>query len=187
MPIPNFDHNGVLPPHLGNPTTPAQISPYPSTPIEICERFGFSPERRQILRGWLELRTALRALGYSAGFQWLDGSFMEDSEQFRGRPPGDIDVVSFLAPSSIAPNAMDLGLLTAVANHDRSKMQFHVDHFIVGLNWPGYSVVEWTRYWCGLFSHRKSDAVWKGMLKVDLNTQADDAAALKRLDELGNP
>jgi hypothetical protein len=59
-----------------------------------------------------------------------------------------------------------------------------VDHFIVKLNWSGHDVVEWTRYWCGLFSHRRLDGVWKGMLKVDLDTAADDAAALKRLDEL---
>lgn len=109
---------------------------------------------------------------------------MEDAEQFRGRPPDDIDVVSFLDPSAIAIAAMDPTLLTSLTNHHLSKTRFRVDHFIVKLDWPGRTVVEWTRYWCGLFSHRRMDDVWKGMLKVDLTTPADDSAALKRLDEL---
>ena len=109
---------------------------------------------------------------------------MEDAEQFRGGPPGDIDIVSFLEPSSIEVTAMDAGLLASLTNHHLSKTRFRVDHFVVILNWPGRAVVEATRYWCGLFSHRRMDGVWKGMLKVDLPTPADDAAALKRLDEL---
>ena len=187
MPIPDLDHNGVLPPFLETPTSPTRLSPYPATPIEICERFGFSSERRSILRGWLNLRASLRTLGFTTGFQWLDGSFLEDTEQFRGQPPADIDVVSFLDPSPISFSTMDVNLVAAVTNHHRSKQNFQTDHFMVTLNWPGGAIVEATRYWCGLFSHRRSDAVWKGMLKVDLLTPADDSAALKRLDELGTP
>jgi hypothetical protein len=33
-----------------------------------------------------------------------------------------------------------------------------------------------TRYWIGLFSHRR-DGIWKGMLRMELNTAADDIAA----------
>ena len=126
MPFPQFDHNGVLPPHLGMPTDPAQLSPYPVSPVEVCARFGFSAERRGILRGWLGMRAALRQLGYASGFQWLDGSFMEDAETFRGRPPGDIDVVSFLEASQIKPGEMDAPLLGAISNHQLSKAQFQV-------------------------------------------------------------
>ena len=109
---------------------------------------------------------------------------MEDAEQFRGRPPADIDVVSFLNPSPVSIGDMDASVRTSLADRHLSKARFHVDHFIVKLDWPGHAVVESTRYWCGLFSHRRLDGVWKGMLKVDLDTPADDAAALKRLDEL---
>ena len=55
---------------------------------------------------------------------------------------------------------------------------------IVRLNWDGNVIVEHTRYWCGLFSHRKDDGVWKGILKVDLNTIADDDAAKNHLVSL---
>ena len=57
---------------------------------------------------------------------------------------------------------------------------------VIYLEWPGELIVEWTRYYCGLFSHRKDDFVWKGMLKIDLNTIADDDAAKRHLDSLEN-
>jgi hypothetical protein len=38
-----------------------------------------------------------------------------------------------------------------------------------------------TRYWFGLFSHRRSDGIWKGMLQVRLEDVADDAAAIAAL------
>ena len=38
------------------------------------------------------------------------------------------------------------------------------------------TTVEWTSYWISLFSHNRL-AVWKGMLRVKLNTTADDSAA----------
>ena len=181
MPIPDFDHNGVLPPHLGLPTDPGQLSPYPATTLEVCEKFGGSPERRSILRGWLDLRHELRQLGHASGFQWLDGSFMEDVEARRGSPPNDIDVVSFLpAGNTQNPNAASVSV---VADRTGVKQRYKVDHLIVRLFWPGHVLVEHSRYWCGLFSHRRVDGVWKGMLKVDLGVQADDDVARKHLDK----
>ena len=187
MPIPNFDHNGVLPPHLGMPTEATHLSPYPATAAEVCHRFCFSNERRIILRGWLELRRGLRTLGYNQGFQWLDGSFVEDIENGeRSRPPGDIDVVSFLSPSPLSVKQMDANLLGILSNRTATKAQLCVDHFIVPLSSSGISIVEQTRYWCGLFSHRRLDSVWKGMLKVELGNQADDDAAQQHLENFVN-
>ena len=77
MPIPNFDHNQVLPPHLGDPRVRSQLSPYPATSEEVCRKFATSDERGEILRGWLQFRQRLLALGVTDGFQWLDGSFLE--------------------------------------------------------------------------------------------------------------
>jgi len=37
--------------------------------------------------------------------------------------------------------------------------------------------VDEVRYWFGLFSHRRSDDVWKGMLQLPLDTAADDVQA----------
>ncbi len=182
MPIPDFDYNGVLPPHLGQPTEISQLSPYPASSVEICERFGTSNERKAILTGWLELRAALRGLGYRTGFQWLDGSFVEDAEQYRGRAPADIDVVSFLHPSSLTISQMDSSVVAIIRNHDATKRQFKVDHFPLMLNWPGAAIVEQTRYWCGLFSHRRVDDVWKGMLRVELDSVLDDETAKRLLE-----
>jgi hypothetical protein len=187
MPIPAFDHNGVLPPHLGLPTEPLHLSPYPATVAEVCQRFCFSLERQTILQGWLDLRRGLRTLGYNQGFQWLDGSFVEDIENGeRNRPPGDIDVVSFLFPSHLSVGQMEAGLLSVLSNRSATKIQFHVDHFIISLNAPGISIVEQTRYWCGLFSHRRLDSVWKGMLKVELGSQAEDDAAQPHIENVVN-
>src|SRR5882762_8182317 len=105
MTIPDWNASGVLPPYLGSPTIASHVSPYPTTAKELCAKLGFSADRRIILRGWLKLRDLLRTLGHDSGFQWVNGSFMEDSENRRGRPPGDIDVVSFLpaSPAKLDP------------------------------------------------------------------------------------
>lgn len=93
MPIPAFTIDGVLPPYVG-PAGPAgaveDLSPYTVTAIEVVTTLGFTDEHRAILLGWLRHRAALRAIGFDRGFQWLDGSFVEQKE------PRDLDVVAFL-------------------------------------------------------------------------------------------
>jgi len=54
--IPNFDYNGVLPPHLGNPTGPQDISPFETTSIKLVERFAYNAKRIEILSGFFEFR-----------------------------------------------------------------------------------------------------------------------------------
>jgi hypothetical protein len=186
--IPDFNANGVLPPHngmpVGRPISASDLSPFPATSLEVCQKFAFTPDRREILRGWLTFRDVLRQIGHNNGFQWLDGSFMEDVENRRARSPGDIDVVSFLPPS---PPTIDPRILAILTDENLTKHHFKVHHFIVRLNWAGDAIVENTRFLAGLFSHRKDDGVWKGMLRVDLNTVADDRAAATYLTTLGTP
>lgn len=55
-PIPDFDHNLVLPPHLGSPTVPDQLSPYPCSTVDLCEKLATGPERREILGKFLDFR-----------------------------------------------------------------------------------------------------------------------------------
>ena len=77
MPIPAFDSIlNVLPPHLGDPRQPTELSPFPCTVAELCDRFTTTAKRKQIFEGFLNLRAELFALGIR-GFQWLDGSFLE--------------------------------------------------------------------------------------------------------------
>ncbi len=186
MPVPDFNSVGVLPPHsefrVGVPITLADISPFPATALEVCQKLGNTPDRREILYGWLQFRKLLRDIGHDGGFQWVDGSFTEDAEKNRGRSPSDIDVVSFLPP---APANLDPAILQVIADQNITKKNYKVHHMIVRLNWSGDILVEHTRFWWGLLSHRKDDGIWKGMLKIDLNTIANDADANNHLVSLG--
>ena len=178
MPIPAFDGIlNVLPPHLGDPRVRADLSPYPCTIAELCNRFATSSTRKSILEGFLNFRAELFRVGLS-GFQWIDGSFLEDTETQEGRDPGDIDVVTFTDSPMELP-----ALCTHIASSNpfllvRShvKATYSVDHFLMPLGSKPALIVDNTRYWYGLFSHRR-DGLWKGMLVVKLTDQADDLAA----------
>lgn len=182
MPIPPFDGIlNVLPPHLGDPRKSEELSPYPCTMVELCESFSTSPARKAILVGFLNLRRELLSLGIQ-GFQWLDGSFVENVEIQMERDPNDIDVVTFVAQ----PTQLSLIETIQIARsdlfqRDKVKPAFSVDHFILPLCSRPEIIVELTRYWYGLFSHRR-DCVWKGMLRVDLTTTSDDAMARNLLE-----
>jgi hypothetical protein len=177
MPIPPFDGIlNVLPPHLGDPRLPSDLSPYACTMQELCNHFATSPARKQILEGFLNLRADLFALGVQ-GFQWLDGSFVEDIETQEGRDPKDIDVVTFVEKPL---DPMDLNVTVYakpelwMPNH--SKTTYFVDHYLVSLGSRPDLLVAQTRYWYALFSHRRDDQ-WKGMLTIDLRDKTDDDAA----------
>ena len=58
------------------------------------------------------------------------------------------------------------------------KATFHVDFFPIDMGGPVETLVSLARYWLGLFSHRREDYLWKGMLQVRLEGVTDDAAAL---------
>lgn len=56
------------------------------------------------------------------------------------------------------------------------KSKYRVDHYWLPLGSSPVNIVENTRYWFGLFSHRR-DRVWKGMLCVPLGPiDKDDEA-----------
>ena len=65
------------------------------------------------------------------------------------------------------------------------KATYSLDFFPVDLNGTPEALVSLTRYWLGLFSHRRQDDLWKGMLEVRLEDEPDDAAALTLLDPVG--
>ncbi len=177
MPIPVFDGIlNVLPPHLGDPTAPTDLSPYRCTMGEICDRFGTSPRRKEILNGFLNLRRDLLTLDIR-GFQWVGGSFVEDIETQEGRDPADINVVTFVSnPSDLAALHAKLTSRPELLNRAHNKTTYQTDHFLLSLGSVPAIVVDETRYWCGLFSHRR-DRLWKGMLVVDLVDKGLDDAA----------
>jgi hypothetical protein len=176
MPIPPFDSNSVLPPHTGDPRQIGQLSPYPCTTLEICQRFATTPERIVILDGLLRFRALLATAGFHQGFQWLDGSFLEDVEALENRPPNDLDIVTFYASPSPNFNQQVATAHPILTQHDQTKQTYHLDHYFMDMIRNPVLTVEGSRYWALLFSHRR-DGVWKGMLRVDLNTPSEDTNA----------
>lgn len=179
MPIPAFTIDGVLPPFVG-PTGPGgarqDMTPYLTTAQEVVTTFGSSERRRNILLGWLNFRSHLRAAGVVRGFQWLDGSFVEDKE------PKDIDVMTFfyrpLALQDLAQRPAWLRAYGHLLNRVVVKVMFDVDSMVLDLNGSPEALVDSTRYYGSLFSHQRGTDIWKGMLAVRLEDQADDQAAL---------
>jgi hypothetical protein len=183
--IPPFNISGVLPPYLGStPTAWASISPYQTTLFRIADRFCNSKERKEILQGLLDYRQRLNRIGLLSGFQWLSGSFLENIEVLEGRHPRDVDVVTFChRPIDVMD---DVNWEAFVASNDelvnpiKIKEAFKCDAYFVDLNIEPISVVDHTRYWFGLFSHRRG-GLWKGMLQIPLTVNMDDEAASKRV------
>ncbi|MCF7674043.1 MAG: hypothetical protein K9N23_04925 [Akkermansiaceae bacterium] len=175
-PIPDFDHNLVLPPHVGSPANRNQLSPYPCTTIDLCEKLGNSLERRAILGNFLDFRERLRSTGLTNGFQWLDGSFLEDVETRLGRPPADLDVVTVYWGYDMTFQSTVLAAFPEFASPRLAKEAFSIDHYPFDAGFAPERTVEFSRYWALLFSHNRL-GVWKGMLKIDLDTPVDDTAA----------
>jgi hypothetical protein len=135
---------------------------------------GQTPARRGLVANWLHHRAQLRAIGFDRGFQWLDGSFVED------KTPRDLDVVTFLyrPPGIVTPTQLAL-LMRANLNlfgPAQVKAAFGLDFFAVDLSSSPELLVSLTRYWIGLFSHRR-DGLWKGMLEIRLENPAEDSLA----------
>lgn len=182
-PIPDFSHNNVLPPHLGNPTDFLHVSPYPCTILELCQKFATSRPRINILIGFISFRARLTNLGIIDGFQWLDGSFMENIEVSENRPPNDLDLVTFYDGRTAPPEATLLANFPEFSNSTLSKQTYHLDHYPVDFCFNPEVTVELTRYWIQLFTHNRN-GIWKGILRLPLNTANDDSAALTYLNAL---
>ena len=86
---------GLIPPvDSGWPSSANIWSPYPIGLRDFASLTGYTAERRAILKGFFELRRELKRRGIT-GVQWIDGSFLEHEDR-RGRPPGDLDVVTWM-------------------------------------------------------------------------------------------
>lgn len=180
--IPAFNISGVLPPYVGSsPTEAAGRAPYQTTMREIATRLCTSKERVPLLRGLVQFRKALQGIGITSGFQWIDGSFCEDVEGRYGRPPGDVDVVTFFIrpPAHRDAAAWTAFVLANRALFDKTqtKPRFGCEAFFVDVGLPPPYVVPQTTYWYGLFSHQRVTHVWKGILLVPMISDDDDALA----------
>ena len=111
--IPDWDSRGLLPPFVSSPTSGEGRSPYLVRLTDLVLRFGYTTARRTFLAGLLDYRADLHAAGIKNGFQWINGSFVEDKIGHSGEEPGDIDLVTFFH----VPTGQTQGTL-AVAHPD---------------------------------------------------------------------
>jgi len=187
--IPEWNAQGVIPPiNILQPTL-ADRSPYTVSLTDVVLRFGLSAERRTVLGGFLRYRAALHAAGLVQGFQWLDGSFLEQVELLESRSPNDIDVVTFYklpagkTQLDLQAQAPDIFPNSRVLQQTL-KANYHVDAYTVHLGMVSERLVERGTYWYSMWSHRRNQ-IWKGYVQVDL-APTEDATAQAALVNLGN-
>lgn len=187
--IPTLNQSGVLPPFIPGslPSDINSMAPYKATLLDIAERFTSSLDRKDIFSGLVSYRAELRRAGITSGFQWIDGSFVEDVETTRGRSPQDVDIITFADRpfeyldnqnwQSFVNSRLDLFL------PDISKERYRCDAYFVDMSLPPVFLVNQTKYWFGLFSHQRETYLWKGMLEVPLS---DDQDVISFLEKGGN-
>lgn len=179
--LPSWDYTGVLPPVMpGEAGSSPHRSPYRAELTDIIDRFAISYERVKILKGLLEFRKRLHRAGITSGFQWLDGSYTENVEVLEGRPPRDVDVVTFFylpagqTQQSVASSDPDL------FSPASAKKQFSVDSYFFCLGKPiDAGLVQRISYWYSMWSHRRNGQ-WKGFVQVDLSP-ANEVSATELL------
>jgi len=188
--LPSWNARGVINPI--NPLTPADAnrSPYAVSLVEFIDRFAITAARARVLQGYLQYRAELHAAGLLVGFQWLDGSFLEDIETIEKRDPADIDVVTFyempVGQTQLTLMASHPGLFPANAvEHDALKKRLCVDAYVVQLDAQkptataaATRLVRTSAYWYSMWSHRR-DLSWKGYVQVDLSAAEDAQASTK--------
>jgi hypothetical protein len=180
-----WNSRGVLNP-ISTPTG-MKRAPYIVTLRELVERFATSPERCKILKGFLEYRKELRLIGIVEGFHWIDGSFVEEIEVLEGRPPNDIDVVTFYkVPAGETQETLfnKNPLLFPMNDEEKAKLKeiFPVDGSMSSLDAKQRPLIKQVIFWYSLLSHRR-DQTWKGFLQTELDGK-DDASVRTLLDSL---
>lgn len=175
--IPKWN-NGILPPiRPGMSAHSHERSPYLVSICDIVESFSYTEKRKQILKGLLLYRRQLYNAGIVSGFQWIDGSFMEDIEMLENREPNDIDVITFFyLPEGIGQQDL-YNQHTSLFELETAKHKHHVDgHFFQLGEKTDKSHVRLITYWYSMWSHRRNGH-WKGFLRVELSSGDDKLAA----------
>lgn len=178
--LPQWNGVGVLPPVRPEmPGNSPERSPYRVPLAGFVDRFATSPERMAILDGLLRFRGKLHELGIVLGFQWLDGSFLEQIEILESRHPRDMDVVTFF---DMPPGENQRSLLQKAGqlfDQKHLKATYGVDGYFNVLGQPvDARQVQSIAYWYSMWSHRR-DGLWKGFVQVDLDPSQDaDARAV---------
>lgn len=174
-----FNIAGVIPPVDENDGTSLIRSPYTISIINLIELFAFTEERKNLLEGLLRYRAELYKAGVMSGYQWLNGSFTTHIEILESRPPNDIDVVTFFNLPEGETQLSFLPRIKDLFTTKLTKLNYKVDAYpvILGQNLT-YDLIERITYWYSMWSHRKSDNLWKGFIQIPLNYEEDQQAIM---------
>ena len=183
-PLLEWSADGLLP---GNdPSKPVSRirSPYRVSLLDFVQRFGFTGERRRLLRAFLSYRGRLHSSGIVAGFQWVDGSFVEDVERTREKDPGDIDVVNFMHVPGVGGEEQFYEQHRDLFDRFTLRHDYDVDAYNVAMDPLEPATVDFAInnavYWYSVWSHTE-DSTWKGYIQLSLDV-ADDGLAQEWLD-----
>ena len=184
MSIPSWDQNNkVLPPIRPNTPLEKQLdpinrSPYAAPLEEVVKRFATTLDRVALFQNFLRYRSALHGWGITAGFQWINGSFVENVEGgSEPRSPEDIDVITFYYGAE--DNTLHLQLLDPAL----TRVMYKVEGYGIELGAPlSVATAVLIGHLHSIWSHRRN-GVWKGFVQVDLEPQ-DDPPALTRLQAI---
>jgi hypothetical protein len=185
--LPSWNALGLIPAIDEHQPASPERSPYTVYLTDFVLRFGQTQPRLVVLDGFLKYRAALHSAGLVSGFQWLDGSFLENVEILEARAPNDIDVVTFFdlpagkSQMYIQQQFPDLFPSSRIA-HQKLKDTYCVDAYYEDLGKPPSRLVRQSSYWYSMWSHRRNQA-WKGYLQIDLAPN-DDSSAIAQLDNL---
>lgn len=178
-----FDHNHVLPPHLGTPTDVMGNSPYKLDIFDFTQFFGTSKKRIELIRNLILFRLELTQNTDLKGHQWIDGSFVENIEKSEGRDPNDIDVVTFYSGANEKDISFIFNEFKEFYNNKESKTNYNIDHYCLDVTADPFYVLEYVRYWTQLFSHNRN-RIWKGIVQLELCTPNSDKKTLDYLNTL---
>lgn len=177
--IPAHNQSGVLPPFLpGNPpSSPGAMAPYKASLLDVVQRFSTGSDRLKIIQGLLSYRAELLKVGIVSGFQWIDGSFVENIERNKGRPPNDVDIITFANRPSKYIDQQEwknfVGRRQDLFLPLENKRKYSCDAYYVDMNLKPELLINQTRYWFGLFSHQRDTFLWKGMLEIPLEDDGE--------------
>ncbi|UUX92967.1 DUF6932 family protein [Methanoplanus endosymbiosus] len=181
--IPDWNTDGILPPiNMADPTG-FERSPYSISLTDLILRFANTKHRREIIKGFMNFRSALHESGLTEGFQWIDGSFLENVEKTEERNPNDIDLVTFfILPEETSQETL-LSSNQDLFNPKRTKDEYNVDAYFVQLNSDEYEMlIRQITYWYSIWSHRR-DGQWKGFIQIELSGK-EDQVAMSNLDAM---
>lgn len=183
VPIPNWNSHGVIPPINTDSPVSRDRSPYKASVLDFAMRFSTSPERIAILKGFLNHRSKLHEIGVSRGFQWLDGSFLEQIEMIEQRNPKDLDVVTFFYNPAMPELLLENG---EIFDNKKVQEEYKIDSYFVELDLLSKEqLIQHSHYWYSVWSHRRN-AQWKGFIQIDLSS-SEDLAAMAHLGSLFVP